>query len=151
MSRSLGAIYTGNQHTSVILLMAHVANPRKPFILNPANMTLISEIPEPAADFAKDLTKWAAVNENPACRDIINIWVAEKRVAYSKQDINYPPRYGHFTPRMPWFANSFVSLYFPTTKVLVKPPTIRAVPHFDVWQPFGNDRNEGCVNPDTYS
>jgi hypothetical protein len=32
--------------------------------MNPAKMHLISDIPDPAAYFAKDRTRWAAVNEN---------------------------------------------------------------------------------------
>jgi hypothetical protein len=47
-----------------MLLIANVANPRKPFITNPARMHLISDIPEPAAYFASDLTRCAATNEN---------------------------------------------------------------------------------------
>jgi hypothetical protein len=49
-----------------MLLIANVQNPRYPFMMNPARIHLISDIPEPAAYFAKDRTKWAAVNENIA-------------------------------------------------------------------------------------
>ncbi len=44
--------------------MIRVQSPRKPFILKPAMMHLISEMPEPAAYGANDLTKVAAVNAN---------------------------------------------------------------------------------------
>lgn len=37
------------EHTRVTLLIKNVPNPRKPFIMKPARMHLISEIPEPAA------------------------------------------------------------------------------------------------------
>lgn len=57
---------TARNLTRVKLLMKNVANPRKPFITNPARIHFISEIPEPAAYFAKDRTRWAAVNENMA-------------------------------------------------------------------------------------
>ena len=54
------------QHTRVKLLIKNVANPRKPCMTNPARMHLISEMPEPAAYFAKERTKWDAMNENKA-------------------------------------------------------------------------------------
>ena len=54
------------QLTNVTLLMKKVANPRNPFIINPARIHLISEIPEPAEYLPKDLTRCAAVNENIA-------------------------------------------------------------------------------------
>ena len=44
-------------HTRVILLIAKVENPRKPFMTKPARMHLISEIPDPAAYLAKDRTR----------------------------------------------------------------------------------------------
>jgi hypothetical protein len=47
-----------------MLLIPKVANPRKPFMMNPARMHLISDIPDPAAYFAKDLTRCPATNEN---------------------------------------------------------------------------------------
>ena len=50
--------------TSVILLIANVPNPKNPCITKPARMHLISEMPDPAAYFARFLTRWAAVNEN---------------------------------------------------------------------------------------
>lgn len=49
--------------------MSRVHHPRKPFITNPAIMHLISEIPDPAAYGAKDLTSVADVKANiPAVR-----------------------------------------------------------------------------------
>jgi hypothetical protein len=48
----------------VILLIKNVANPRNPCIINPAKMHFISEIPDPAAYFANDRTRWAAIKEN---------------------------------------------------------------------------------------
>lgn len=49
----------GSEHarTSVKLLIASVEKPKNPFIVNPAMIHLISEIPEPAAYFAKRLTR----------------------------------------------------------------------------------------------
>jgi hypothetical protein len=54
------------KHTRVKLLIKKVANPRKPCITNPARMHLISEMPDPAAYFAKERTRWDAMNENMA-------------------------------------------------------------------------------------
>lgn len=45
------------RHTRVIDLIANVANPRKPFIMNPARIHFISDIPEPAAYFARERTR----------------------------------------------------------------------------------------------
>jgi hypothetical protein len=45
---------------SVKLLMMNVQSPRKPLITNPPMMHLISEIPDPAAYGANDLTSLAA-------------------------------------------------------------------------------------------
>ena len=52
------------EHTRVILLIANVENPRNPFMINPARIHLISEIPDPAAYLAMERTRWAAVKEN---------------------------------------------------------------------------------------
>jgi len=42
--------------------MTNVVNPRKPFMVKPAMMHLISLIPLPAAYGAKDFTRYAEVN-----------------------------------------------------------------------------------------
>ena len=47
--------------------MKNVVKPKKPCMMNPAKMHFISDIPEPAAYFARERTRWAAVNENMAC------------------------------------------------------------------------------------
>lgn len=52
------------EHTRVRLLIMRVHVPKNPFIIKPAKIHLISDIPEPAAYFANDLTRWPAVNEN---------------------------------------------------------------------------------------
>ena len=52
--------------TNVMLLMKKVANPRNPFMTNPARMHLISDMPDPAAYFANERTKCAATKENRA-------------------------------------------------------------------------------------
>ena len=49
--------------TSVKLLMRNVQKPRKPRMTNPDNIHLISEMPEPAAYFAKERTRWEATKE----------------------------------------------------------------------------------------
>jgi hypothetical protein len=51
-------------------LMTKVQAPRNPFITKPAIMHLISDIPDPAAYGANDLTSVAAVNENSAAKRI---------------------------------------------------------------------------------
>ena len=47
--------------------MKNVQNPKNPFMMKPAMIHLISEMPDPAAYFARDWTKCAATNENAAC------------------------------------------------------------------------------------
>lgn len=49
--------------TSVKLLMRNVQKPRKPRMTKPDNIHLISEMPEPAAYFAKERTRWEATKE----------------------------------------------------------------------------------------
>jgi hypothetical protein len=46
--------------------MRNVQKPRNPSMINPDSMHLISEIPEPAAYFAKDRTRLEATKENAA-------------------------------------------------------------------------------------
>ena len=46
--------------------MKKVSTLKKPLIMNPPKMHLISEIPDPAAYGAKFLTKYAAEKENAA-------------------------------------------------------------------------------------
>jgi hypothetical protein len=46
-----------------MLLMKKVAKPRKPCMTKPARIHLISEIPEPAAYFAKERTRCEAMKE----------------------------------------------------------------------------------------
>ncbi len=58
------AIASGNP----IDLMTSVQAPRYPFITNPAIIHLISDIPDPAAYGAKDLTSVAAVREKRAAK-----------------------------------------------------------------------------------
>lgn len=48
-------------------LIISVQKPRKPFMTKPAIMHLISEMPEPAAYGAYDLTRLAAVRANKVC------------------------------------------------------------------------------------
>ena len=50
----------------VSVFKAKVGALRKPLMINPHRMHLISEIPDPAAYGAKALTKYAAENENRA-------------------------------------------------------------------------------------
>jgi hypothetical protein len=52
--------------TSVMNLMKNVANPRNPCITKPARMHFISDIPDPAAYFANERTRCAAMKENNA-------------------------------------------------------------------------------------
>ena len=57
------AIARGN----AIDLMSKVQEPRNPFITKPAMIHLISEIPDPAAYGANDLTSLAAINAKSVC------------------------------------------------------------------------------------
>ena len=49
---------------SAIDLIKSVHPPKKPFITKPAMMHFISEMPDPAAYGANDLTNFAAINAN---------------------------------------------------------------------------------------
>jgi hypothetical protein len=48
-------------------LMKRVEKPRKPRITNPAKMHLISDMPDPAAYFARDRTRCDAINARVPC------------------------------------------------------------------------------------
>jgi len=63
--------------TKVRLFTTNVQGPRYPFITNPPKMHLISDIPDPAAYFANDRTRWAAANENIPyrCRNSGSTWI----------------------------------------------------------------------------
>lgn len=52
------------RRTSVILFITNVGRLKKPLMTNPAKIHLISEIPDPAAYGANDLTKNAHTNAN---------------------------------------------------------------------------------------
>lgn len=58
--------------TRVMALRTSVSSPRNPLIMKPPRMHLISEIPEPAAYGAKLRTRYAAVNANMACGQLVN-------------------------------------------------------------------------------
>jgi hypothetical protein len=126
----------GKPLTRVILLIKNVANPKKPCITKPANIHLISEIPEPAAYFASDRTKWAATKENMACvRAVVRCAQQGKRCkrTHRKYYIDKPPRDTNGTPGMPGFAPVRVlAVYFPAAELLVEPPPVVAIPHLDV-------------------
>ena len=89
--------------TSVMLLIPNVANTRKPFIMNPAKIHLISDIPDPAAYFASDLTRCAAMNENMPCawyiQDLGSATIRQD--AHGKNYIYEPPCCCYVTPWMP--------------------------------------------------
>ena len=59
-------------------LINRVCQPRKPFMMNPAMIHLISEIPEPAAYGANDFTRIADVNAKRTCGKVnstsVSVW-----------------------------------------------------------------------------
>lgn len=67
--------------TSVRALMMNVENPRYPFMIKPARIHLISDIPEPAAYFARVLTRCAARKEKIAYRIFRNCHLKDRRYA----------------------------------------------------------------------
>ncbi len=107
---------------------------------NPARMHLISEIPDPAAYFAKVFTRCAATNANTPCNESL---IHVKRLlnhTYGKYDKYCPLRGTHTAPTMPRIASVLVVvLNFPAAKLLVKPPSVGTVAHLDVREPFGNN------------
>jgi hypothetical protein len=53
--------------------IANVSAERNPLMMNPPRIHLISEIPDPAAYGAKDLTKKAEEKENNACLSALRL------------------------------------------------------------------------------
>ena len=139
--------------TKVRLFITNVQDPRYPFITNPARMHLISDIPDPAAYFAKDRTRWAAVNENdPYSQKIISqtgLFLIEGGRTYGENDICHPSHGGKVAPLMPGVTSITFGINFPTTELLVQPPAIVAVPHLEVGKPLSYDRYEGCIYTNT--
>jgi len=66
---------------------------------------------------------------------------------YGKNDIDHPSHGGGVAPIVPGVTGIAFRVNFPTTELLVQPPTIIAVPHLEVGKPLGHDRYEGCVHP----
>lgn len=85
----------------------NVQYPRYPFITNPANIHLISDIPDPAAYFAKDRTRCAAVNDSVPYRfwnpslTWAGFLLRKRNVTYSNDDVDHPSRGSIVTPIMP--------------------------------------------------
>ena len=50
---------------------------------------------------------------------------------------------------MPGVTSLAFCINFPTTKLLVQPPAVVAVPHLEVGKPLGYDRYEGCIHANT--
>ena len=84
------------RRTKVTLLTKNVQKPKKPFMTNPAMMHLISEIPEPAAYFAKDRTRCAATNEKAAYRQRLHEYLA--LLVRDLSGCEYVPRTGRISP-----------------------------------------------------
>ena len=139
------------QLTSVKLLMRNVQKPRKPRMTKPDNIHLISEMPEPAAYFAKERTRCEATKENVAfmLRNQ-HVAVVEKFTTHSEKHIYEPPRYSHRTPQMPGITCAVVvDLKLPAAEPLVQPPAIRAISHLHIREPFRDYGDERGVDSDT--
>ena len=77
--------------TNVKLLIARVENPKNPFIVKPAIIHLISEMPEPAAYFPSVFTRWAAVNENAAANKTYIMYLAKVTWLHECHESHAPP------------------------------------------------------------
>ena len=130
--------------TSVILLTRNVQNPKKPFMMNPPIMHLISEIPEPAAYLANDRTRCAAMKENAAYRVFkhkkadLHVTSYAMSGTHRKQDVYCPPCRHSGAPLVPCLARVPFVVDLPTAELLVQPPSVRAIPHLDVREPFSH-------------
>lgn len=74
-------------------------------------------------------------------------WSREAERTYGKNDICYPSHGGKAAPFMPGVTSVTFRIDFPTTKLLVQPPAIVTVPHFEVGKPLSYDRYESCIHP----
>ena len=91
--------------------------------MNPAKIHLISEIPEPAAYFAKDRTRRAAINENvpygPQNRRSTRVGFGRGSETYGKNGIDHPSGDDIVTPIVPGVTGLVFRFDFPTTELLV--------------------------------
>jgi hypothetical protein len=99
----------------------------------PDNMHLISEIPEPAAYFAKDRTRWEATKEKVACVGNEHVAVGSGCAAHRKKHVYEPSRYCHRAPQMPGIACAVLADFqLPAAELFVQPPAIRAIARLHV-------------------
>lgn len=116
-------------------------------------MHLISEMPDPAAYFANDLTRWEAINENPVYGDKYYFSKdARENGTHGEEHKNNPSRKHDMAPTVPCVAPvDFLAFDLPTTKLLIQPPSVRAVSHSDITQPFADDGDDSRVKTYTHT
>ena len=82
-------------------------------------------------------------------------WIRKKehnRQTHREHDKYNPPRQRHRAPRMPRLTTvHLIPLHLPATELLVQPPTIWTVAHFDVREPFADDGDDGSVYSNAYA
>jgi hypothetical protein len=134
---------TGGPPTKVRLFITNVQGPRYPLMINPARMHFISDIPDPAAYFARVLTRWAVTNENTPCsRRTVSrpgLFPIQQGGTHGRNNVDQPFHGGEVTPFMPGVTSITFRINLPTTKLLVQPPTVVTVPHLEVGKPFSYD------------
>ena len=148
----------GFAHTRVKLFTRRVEKLRNPFMMNPASIHFISEMPDPAAYFARFFTRCAATNENDAYNISISVLLfGDSRniciVTYREDYVDHILCRPSSTPRMPRVTSILVLILdLPATKLLIQPPAVIAVPCLEVRKPFRDDRNNSSIhaNSQTY-
>jgi hypothetical protein len=129
-------------------LISNVQKPKKPFMTNPAMMHLISEMPEPAAYGAKDLTSVAAVNAKKVYRDSVyknEGIMAQFSLTYRRQYVYYIIRGLKSSPPLPLWTPVILT---PTAEVLVEVKRRCAVAYLHIGEPFCDDVEKCGVEAD---
>lgn len=119
----------------------------------PAIMHLISEIPEPAAYGAKDLTRVAATKAKKVCQMLVSLYAGGWLESYTKDKVEKVVHGFEAGPSVPLRATFHIVsldlilirarqltiLLSPAAKVLVQVEPRFAVPDFSISQPLGDD------------
>ena len=119
----------------------------------PSQDTLDLGYPRPCGIFCQGANKVGGSKREhslyPQNRQLTRTVLDRGSGAHSKNDIGHPSQGDVVAPIVPRVTSLAFRVDFPTTELLVQPPTIIAVPHLKVGKPLGYDRYEGRIYPDT--
>lgn len=110
-------------------LISNVHAPRKPFITKPAMMHLISEIPEPAAYGANDLTKVAEMKAKRIYLKSVQSSTCTLGATYRKEEIYDVVQEPKWRPVFPFRTPT---LSAPAAELLIQVESSSTIPQLDI-------------------